>query len=307
MHKEILSRSGKFRIGRFAVGGYIPQLCEWFVLDRKGLLVSGQHVSARARRRIIIGTVATALALTVATAGGLVLVNRSPDPAPAAAALDRPIQAAERVHRAARGMERTAPGQSDGHPAATPTSQADESGTTGRPADAQTPATPKATARATATKTAKPNAPKATQDDEQDAPAARQSAKAKSSGDEEPTSESSSGGSEAGSPSSEDANVVETKSGPATFFGDASEYQPMACGGHTRTTTKGVALWKVPCGTMVRITSKDTGKSVVAPVEDRGPASWTGAVIDLLPDTWDALGVSRDQGRQDVTYEVLGD
>lgn len=251
---------------------------------------------------------ATALALTGATAGGLVLINRSPDPVPAAAALDRPIQAAERGHRASRGMERTAPGQSDGHPAATPTSQADEPSANDRPSDAQTPATPKATPkatpRATATKTAKPTA---TEDHEQDASTAKKSPKAKSSGEEESTSESSSGTSEAGSPSSEDANVVETKSGPATFFGDASEYQPMACGGHTRTTTKGVALWKVPCGTMVRITSKDTGKSVVAPVEDRGPASWTGAVIDLLPDTWDALGVSRDQGRQDVTYEVLGD
>ncbi|MGW5359521.1 hypothetical protein [Actinopolymorpha pittospori] len=242
---------------------------------------------------------ATALALTGATAGGLVLVNRSSDPVPAAAARDRPIQAAERGHRASRSLERTAPGQSDGHPAATPTSQADdEPGANGRPADAT--ATPKATPRATATKTAKP---KATEVHKQDAPAAKESPKAKSSGDEESTSgagESSSGG-------SEDANVVETKSGPATFFGDASEYQPMACGGHTRTTTKGVALWKVPCGTMVRITSKDTGKSVIAPVEDRGPASWTGAVIDLLPDTWDALGVSRDQGRQEVTYEVLGD
>lgn len=249
---------------------------------------------------------ATALALTGATAGGLVLVNRSADPAPAAAALDRPIQAAERSHRASRGMERTAPGRSDGHPAATPTSPEAEPGANGRPAAAQPPAH-SATPRPTATKTAKPAAPKVSEDREQDAPTAKESTKAKSSGDDESTSESSSGGSETGSTSSGDANVVETKSGTATFFGDASEYQPMACGDHTRSTTEGVALWKVPCGTMIRITSEQTGKSVVAPVEDRGPASWTGAVIDLLPDTWDALGVSRDQGRQDVTYEVLGD
>lgn len=99
--------------------------------------------------------------------------------------------------------------------------------------------------------------------------------------------------------------VVNTVTGQASYFGDASEYQPMACGGNTREITKGVALWKIPCGTLIRITSKETGKSVVAPVRDRGPAEWTGVEIDLLPDTWDALGVDRSQGKQDVTYEVL--
>ena len=99
--------------------------------------------------------------------------------------------------------------------------------------------------------------------------------------------------------------VVDTVSGTASFFGDSGEYQPMACGGHTSEITEGVALWEIPCGTPIRITSKETGKSVIAPVTDRGPADWTGVAIDLLPDTWDALGVSRDQGLQEVTYEVL--
>jgi rare lipoprotein A (peptidoglycan hydrolase) len=99
--------------------------------------------------------------------------------------------------------------------------------------------------------------------------------------------------------------VVDTVRGTASFFGDAGEYQPMACGGHTSEITEGVALWEIPCGTPIRITSKETGKSVIAPVTDRGPADWTGVAIDLLPDTWDALGVPRSQGLQDVTYEVL--
>ncbi|MEQ4206409.1 septal ring lytic transglycosylase RlpA family protein [Actinopolymorpha sp. B9G3] len=101
--------------------------------------------------------------------------------------------------------------------------------------------------------------------------------------------------------------VVETVSGLASYFGDESEYQPMACGGNSRDLTEGVALWEVPCGTMIRITSKETGRSVIAPVRDRGPAEWTGVAIDLLPDTWDALGVPRSQGKQEVTYEVLAD
>jgi rare lipoprotein A (peptidoglycan hydrolase) len=100
-------------------------------------------------------------------------------------------------------------------------------------------------------------------------------------------------------------DVVDTVRGTASFFGDAGEYQPMACGGHTSEITEGVALWEIPCGTPIRITSKETGKSVIAPVTDRGPADWTGVAIDLLPDTWDALGVPRSQGLQEVTYEVL--
>jgi rare lipoprotein A (peptidoglycan hydrolase) len=91
----------------------------------------------------------------------------------------------------------------------------------------------------------------------------------------------------------------------ATYFGDSTEYQPLANGGHSSTTTHGVALWDWSFGTKVRITSLETGKSVIAPVVDRGPASWTGNCIDLLPDTWDDLGVSRSQGEQDVRYEVL--
>jgi rare lipoprotein A (peptidoglycan hydrolase) len=91
----------------------------------------------------------------------------------------------------------------------------------------------------------------------------------------------------------------------ATYFGDSTEHQPLANGGHSSTTTHGVALWDWSFGTKVRITSLETGESVIAPVVDRGPASWTGNCIDLLPDTWDDLGVSRSQGEQDVRYEVL--
>lgn len=91
----------------------------------------------------------------------------------------------------------------------------------------------------------------------------------------------------------------------ATYFGDSTEHQPLANGGHSSTTTRGVALWDWSFGTKVRITSLETGKSVIAPVVDRGPASWTGNCIDLLPDTWDDLGVARSQGVQDVRYEIL--
>jgi murein DD-endopeptidase MepM/ murein hydrolase activator NlpD len=102
------------------------------------------------------------------------------------------------------------------------------------------------------------------------------------------------------------AKVISTK---ATYFGGSEEPQPLANGGHTPPTTKGVALWNVPFGTQVTITSKTTGKSVTAPVVDRGPGSGAlsqGIGIDLLPDTWDALGVPRSQGIQSVTYTLGG-
>lgn len=111
-------------------------------------------------------------------------------------------------------------------------------------------------------------------------------------------------------PSTPDSEPTgKTVSGKASFFGGPDDAQPMANGESTPPVMKGVALWDVPLGTMVTITSKETGKSVTAPVVDRGPgdaAIANGVVIDLLPETWDALGVDRDQGLQEVEYTVGG-
>ncbi len=218
---------------------------------------------------------AAALVVAGVAAGGLVLANRS-EPAPATASVDKPIEATKKQtsKAAARGADR-------------------------KPI-------PTATPKATPTKTAKPKpTPKATKKAEKKVVRKTEKKVVKKTAKPTPKVTKKAEKKVVKKAAGPAWKVLETKSGPATFFGDASEYQPTACGGNTRTTTKGVALWEIPCGTMVRITSKQTGKSVIAPVEDRGPASWTGAVIDLLPDTWDALGVSRDQGRQEVTYEVL--
>jgi rare lipoprotein A (peptidoglycan hydrolase) len=218
--------------------------------------------------------VAAALVVAGVAAGGVVLANRS-EPASATASVDKPIEVTKEQSpkAAARGAERKPVPTAT--PKATPTKAVKPKPTPKATKKAQKKVVKKAEKKVLK-KTTKPT-PKVTKKAEKKV--VKKAAPA--------------------------WKVLETKSGPATFFGDASEYQPTACGGNTRTTTKGVALWEIPCGTLVRITSKQTGKSVIAPVEDRGPASWTGAVIDLLPDTWDALGVSRDQGRQDVTYEVL--
>ncbi|GAA2757534.1 hypothetical protein GCM10009872_28940 [Actinopolymorpha rutila] len=214
-------------------------------------------------------------------AGGLVLANRS-EPTPATASVNEPIKAtkSETSKAAARGADRKA------LPTATPKATATK---TAKPTPKPTPkATKKAAKKVEKKKVVKKAEKKVVKKTAKPTPKVTKKVKKTVK--------------KAAAPA---WKVLETKSGPGTFFGDASEYQPLACGGNSRTTTKGVALWKIPCGTMVRITSKQTGKSVIAPVADRGPASWTGAVIDMLPDTWDALGVSRGQGRQEVTYEVL--
>lgn len=244
-----------------------------------------QKFSQSARRKIVVGVVAAALVVAGVAAGGVVLANRS-QPTPATASVDKPIKAtkSQAPKAAARGADRKP----------VPT------------------ATPKPTPKATAKKTAKPTPkPKPTKKAVKKAVKKAEKKVVKKAEKKvvkktaKPTPKATKKAKKVVKEAAPVWKVLETKSGPATFFGDASEYQPTACGGNTRTTTKGVALWEIPCGTMVRITSKQTGKSVIAPVEDRGPAGWTGAVIDLLPDTWDALGVSRDQGRQEVTYEVL--
>lgn len=128
------------------------------------------------------------------------------------------------------------------------------------------------------------------------------------------TGGSSSGGSTGGTSGGSSTPPVVTPpstgksvSGKASWFGGSSDPQPMANGQSTPPVLDGVALWNVPLGTQVTVTSKQTGKSVTAPVVDRGPGTGpmaNGVVIDLLPHTWDALGVPESQGLQDVTYTV---
>ena len=58
----------------------------------------------------------------------------------------------------------------------------------------------------------------------------------------------------------------------------------------------------LPFGTMVRVTNKDSGRSVVVRINDRGPFV-RGRVIDLMPAAAHALGFS---GLAHVTLAVLG-
>lgn len=55
----------------------------------------------------------------------------------------------------------------------------------------------------------------------------------------------------------------------------------------------------LPFNTRVRVTDMRTGRSVVVRLNDRGPAKWTGAIIDLNPAAADRLDIKR-RGRARV-------
>ncbi len=58
----------------------------------------------------------------------------------------------------------------------------------------------------------------------------------------------------------------------------------------------------LPFGTMVRVTNKRNGRSVVVRIDDRGPFV-RGRIIDLTPAAAHALGFS---GLAHVTVDVIG-
>lgn len=60
----------------------------------------------------------------------------------------------------------------------------------------------------------------------------------------------------------------------------------------------------LPFGTMVKVTDVITRKSVVVRVTDRGPAKWTGRVIDLARGAAKRLGIYH-RGTGYVSLEVL--
>ena len=61
---------------------------------------------------------------------------------------------------------------------------------------------------------------------------------------------------------------------------------------------------RLPFGTMVRVTRLPSGPSLVVRITDRGPAKWTGRIIDLCQGAGHALGM-RESGVARVRVEVV--
>jgi hypothetical protein len=65
-----------------------------------------------------------------------------------------------------------------------------------------------------------------------------------------------------------------------TFYGPGGHYgRRTACGQVLTTQLVGVATYLYPCGTKIEFRYR--GRTIIAPVVDRGPASWTGFRFDL--------------------------
>ena len=67
----------------------------------------------------------------------------------------------------------------------------------------------------------------------------------------------------------------------ASWYGEGYRGKAMANGQPFNPDAMTCAGWAWPLGTMLRVTSVDTGRSVVVEVTDRGPAAWTGCQLDL--------------------------
>ena len=73
-------------------------------------------------------------------------------------------------------------------------------------------------------------------------------------------------------------------------------------GGYARSSGLTAAHRSLPFGTMVRVTNRNNGRSVVVRINDRGPFV-RGRIIDLTPAAAHALGFS---GLAHVTVDVIG-
>ena len=92
--------------------------------------------------------------------------------------------------------------------------------------------------------------------------------------------------------------VASAQSGIASVYG----YGRTANGEHVSPGALTAAHRTLPFGTMVRVTNRSTGRSVVVRINDRGPFV-RGRIIDLTPAAARALGFS---GLANVEVNVVG-
>ncbi|MBO0757193.1 MAG: septal ring lytic transglycosylase RlpA family protein [Bradyrhizobiaceae bacterium] len=97
-------------------------------------------------------------------------------------------------------------------------------------------------------------------------------------------------------------STAHAQSGIASVYGGRGEQQKTANGETTNANALTAASKTLPLGTHVRVTNKQTGKSVVVRINDRGPYV-QGRIIDLMPAAARAIGFS---GLAPVNVEVVG-
>jgi rare lipoprotein A len=97
-------------------------------------------------------------------------------------------------------------------------------------------------------------------------------------------------------------STAHAQSGIASVYGGKGEQQRTANGETTNASALTAASKTLPFGTRVRVTNKQTGRSVVVRINDRGPYV-QGRIIDLMPAAARAIGCS---GLARVDIEIVG-
>jgi rare lipoprotein A len=99
------------------------------------------------------------------------------------------------------------------------------------------------------------------------------------------------------------AHVQKVISGTASWYGPGFNGQLTANGERYDMHDFTAANKTLPFGTRVRVTNKDTGRSVVVRINDRGPYV-RGRIIDLSKRAATTIGLM-DSGTAPVTLEIL--
>jgi len=106
-----------------------------------------------------------------------------------------------------------------------------------------------------------------------------------------------------GTPSHHESGALSQMSGRASVYGGSARYggSRTASGEHVARGGLTAAHRSLPLGTMVKVTNRRNGRSVVVRVNDRGPFV-RGRVIDVTPAAARVLGFS---GIADVSLAVV--
>ena len=91
--------------------------------------------------------------------------------------------------------------------------------------------------------------------------------------------------------------------GKASYYGKAHHGKKTASGKRFNMHAMSAAHRSLPFGTQLKVTSKDTGKSVIVTINDRGPYAG-GRILDLSQEAARQLGVIK-QGVGVVTLEKI--
>ena len=101
-----------------------------------------------------------------------------------------------------------------------------------------------------------------------------------------------------------DAKPIRTMAGKATYYSRALAGHAMASGETYDPEGAQAAHRTLPFGSVVRVTSRSSGESVVVRIADRGPFAGKGRIIDLSYAAARRIGLLR-AGVADVRVEVL--